>query len=170
MKTHKFGRKKFKCDECGKEFNVRLTYKAHMKDHTVDGNILCDECGESFKTKYDMKSHRESRHKPTYRPASKIGKIKNNEDIVCSDCGEQFSNNIRYDYHKESRHSGLKFVCDICSREFSTNKIFKRHLQSHSSPTLPCGECGKLFLTPSYLRLHTRNIHTDPKYRIMESF
>ena len=43
VKTHKFGRKKFKCDECGKEFHVRLTYKAHMKDHTVvDGNLLCD--------------------------------------------------------------------------------------------------------------------------------
>ena len=161
---HTLGRKPYKCDQCGREFSLNHEYKNHIKDHiVVKGNLLCDDCGESFQTNYEMKRHRGKKLRKM--PVSLLKQNNPCVDLVCDECGELFNRKSAYKYHLQSKHSEIKYACELCSFKTVTNLILQRHRASHSSPTLPCNECGKLFHTGPNLYRHKRNIHTDAKER-----
>merc|ERR1712030_136215 len=55
------------------------------------------------------------------------------------------------------------YVCEICSYKALTSYILKRHQSTHSSPTVPCTYCEKMFHNSVNLIRHLKTIHTEMK-------
>ena len=115
-----------------------------------------------------MKEHRKNNHRS--KITRKKNKIVDDElsNLVCDECGEMFDKKSAYKYHLQSRHSREDLICEICSYKTGTIKAMNRHRETHSKPSLPCDECGKLFKGPFYLYQHKRNLHSDSKDRLFQ--
>ena len=49
--------KKYKCDECGKNFTHNIGLKRHITDdhERKDSIVICDQCGKNFTRGCDLK-------------------------------------------------------------------------------------------------------------------
>ncbi|XP_075437391.1 uncharacterized protein LOC142475361 [Ascaphus truei] len=168
---------KYKCSECGKNFNTKSAYKIHQRTHTIDSLYNCFECQKCFACNSDLVKHQTIHEGDKLFSCSECGKhfscksalfrhhtIHTGEKpFVCSTCGKCFSLNSNLAMHQKT-HTGEKpFVCAECGKCFSRNSNLVMHQKTHTGvKPFVCSECGKCFSRNANLVTHQK-VHTEEK-------
>nr|CAD7443060.1 unnamed protein product [Timema bartmani] len=142
----------FKCDVCGKTFNLKCHLKSHNETHNHDKIApilhICQMCGKTFKKLQSLKIHEKQIH---------LGVPKQH---ICECCGAMFHNISKLKLHM-LRHTGDRpFTCEACGLRFGTKHRLNNHLVCHSEERPhTCGVCGKTFKRQRNLGMHEQNSH-----------
>lgn len=72
LKTHEDS-KRFRCDDCGKEFRQKASLQNHILIHRNEKPFVCSHCPKKFRQKYAMQIHERNSHlKIKNHPCGKI--------------------------------------------------------------------------------------------------
>ncbi|XP_059192786.1 zinc finger protein OZF-like [Centropristis striata] len=171
------GKKSFKCDTCGKDFNHKgnlqrhqrnihkdnrpFTCKisgkhvqstslvSHMRIHTVEKPFTCKICGWGFRCNSRLKQH------STIHTGEK--------PYSCKTCGKDFRQHSNLVLHMRI-HTGEKpYACNTCKKRFADRSTCKTHMRIHTGEKpFACEVCGLVFNQRGNLRIHMRT-HTGEK-------
>ncbi|XP_069671042.1 gastrula zinc finger protein XlCGF17.1-like isoform X2 [Periplaneta americana] len=143
------GKKRHKCNVCGKCFLQLSNLKTHSGIHTGRKPYRCDVCGKDFSLLGYLRKH---------------AKVHTGEKpFSCNVCGKNFS--LSGNLRKHGRiHTGEKpFTCDVCGKNFSQWALVKKHASVHTGEKpFSCIWCGKNFSQSGNLKVHSR-LHTGEK-------
>ena len=96
--------KKFKCNQCDKEFKCNNTLEMHISE--VHSQMLtCDECDHTAKNDNNMEQHKVDKHRIEQLDGNSDSIHGNSERIneasqfTCSFCGEAFVTKIKHPCH-----------------------------------------------------------------------
>ena len=159
---------RFKCHDC----NTDYSYIHSLNEHIVEKHsefsqaLQCPECKKEYYTENRLKEHIKYTHSL------------NQKDFRCFLCDKTFSNRITLDGHLHEIHSKTSSTdsclkCLKCGEIYKygielTEHIMKRHCEdiekeefdTYHQP-FKCSMCGKHFVSPAGINLHTRNEHSD---------
>ncbi|MEE6511930.1 hypothetical protein FKM82_018810 [Ascaphus truei] len=168
---------KYKCSECGKDFNNKSDYTIHQRTHTTERLYTCSELQKCFTNNSAFVKHQKIHEGVKLFPCSECGKHfshksylirhqrihKADKQFSCSICGKCFSKNSHLVTHQRI-HTGEKpFICSECGKCFSQNSDLVIHQRSHTGEKpFVCTDCGKCFPYKSSIVSHQR-IHTGEK-------
>ena len=153
-------KKVWKCDPCGKSYNLIGNFQRHNRlehpDGKVNENHKCEICGKSFKKKINLGVHLNTVH------------IKRNI-LKCKVCGMEFSSSSGLKSHSDSVHKVVKYKCQTCDKSYSCLENLKGHInQEHDKVnSYDCDICNKVFLKKNYLAKHKRDDHEN-KIRVKQ--
>ena len=120
----------YPCNECGKLFNQKANYMAHMVYHSDERPFPCEVCVKAFKTLRDLDIH-----KRTHNGEKPFG---------CKTCQTAFSQSATLWSHEKRYHCNGKFTCKDCKEMFTTGWYLKTHRTSACTlKPFPCDQCGK---------------------------
>ncbi|XP_055623923.1 zinc finger protein 658B-like [Toxorhynchites rutilus septentrionalis] len=109
------------CDVCGKVCPSLLSFRAHMKRHTVSFN--CEYCAKGFAEKSKLKRHISRVHERTH-------------DFECKICHKRMNTIDSYELHVRTIHEGRRdYECDICGRRFTTAAFLRMHHKHYEGGT-----------------------------------
>ncbi|XP_052567363.1 zinc finger protein 271-like isoform X2 [Culex pipiens pallens] len=160
------GRPTYRCEECGKSYQLKHNLKAHNeKVHGIteepgDGaNIrTCKHCGQKLKSWQSLVKHLKFFH---------AGSVDESQFVKCPLCPAKFLNQEDLDGHvctkrdvceREPRERSFK--CDLCRKTYS----FLLHLEAHYSvhpecQNFKCDHCSNGFYNERELNKHKKNVH-----------
>ncbi|MEE6509450.1 hypothetical protein FKM82_026212 [Ascaphus truei] len=168
---------KYKCSECGKNFNNKSEYTIHQRTHNTERLYKCSECDQCFNSNSALVKHQTIHKGVKLFPCSECGKcFLSNANLVrhqkihtgvrpfvCSDCGKCFSQRSSLVIHQRFHTGERLFVCSDCGKSFFVKSHLVRHQKTHTGerPFL-CSDCGKSFSLKFDLVRH-QIIHTGEK-------
>lgn len=151
------------CNSCGKKFEFKFNYDAHVRYERCKGGnlselnsgpVTCDICQRNFKHKASLRSHKYLSHS-TKEPGLRH---------VCPYCGRSYSQKGSVNTHIKDMHSAvMQHLCFICGKTYNRKQVLAKHVKTvHGGKTrLSCSLCGKTFKTEFSQRRHMANIHRD---------
>ena len=183
--SHKYD-KRFKCNECQKEFHRFNHLKSHQLIHSNERQFVCvwSECGKRFKRKSALNRHKrvvhlkEKKFECDYENCEK--KFICNNDLIqhkrihsgekpfiCvhQNCGKRFTLKSGLIQHKRVIHLNERsFKCDFkdCEKRFGkySNLIQHKRIHMREKPFVCVdNNCGKRFAQKSHLNKHNKSIH-----------
>ncbi|KAM4663570.1 uncharacterized protein O3C94_011837 [Discoglossus pictus] len=171
------GERKFKCSECGRQFDHFSHFSSHRRTHENDKTNTCSECGKYFPKKSHLVIHQRTHtgEKPYVCKVCEKGftvrsillkhlKTHTGEKpYVCPDCGKGFAEKSNLVTHHRT-HTGEKpYVCQTCGKGFGVSSVLVKHQRIHTGEKpYTCPECGKCFTQSEHLVTHQRT-HTGEK-------
>ncbi len=172
------GKRAWSCRFCDKIFTSRYLRSKHEVIHENQGLWACKLCDDTFDTKLLLLKHKAIHGIPlnTRTGKKKLSPQESAKEWTCQTCGRQCKKKRAYYTHLLHKHPEspelsevdlnliLKFVCHMCGKKFTSRSGLQEHELIHKGKTVPCPDCGRLFLTMGKMRKH-RNTHTDPKSR-----
>ncbi|KAG7303920.1 hypothetical protein JYU34_010834 [Plutella xylostella] len=148
------------CEECGKIFFSKKTYKNHVVIH--DGvTHPCPVCGKLFQWKGNLARHLR------LHADKKVG-----ARYECRQCGKRFSSREGYNKHMrytKTHGAGVlevnRFACDHCGKKFQSKIILVDHIDWDHLKKVKyvCAICHKPFKSQLTLSAHVNNIHEGKK-------
>ena len=108
--------KKFKCDQCDKEYGHSFNLYEHIRSAHKGLRFACDQCDYQATRKNNLKLHIESKHEGV--------------NYVCDQCDYQNSRQDSLKKHIESKHEGVRYACDQCNYQATTPGNLKIHIKS----------------------------------------
>ncbi|KAJ2948866.1 hypothetical protein O0L34_g5793 [Tuta absoluta] len=182
-KTHR-NEYKYKCEECGKGFEVRTWYEEHQNIHTGAKPFVCNICGLAYPFKKYLVKHKTNTHPVAEPPQDKIkfvcvhcsqaceskSALQNHllqkhglkRSFLCDICGKSFKRSTNLISHKKF-HAGVRsYTCSTCEKSFITRKHLTRHMLIHigGNKKHACGKCGKRYVQKSALLKHQLRYHS----------
>ncbi|XP_036608995.1 zinc finger protein 135-like [Trichosurus vulpecula] len=167
----------YKCRECGKGFQRKVSLTQHYIFHSTEKPFECNECGRAFHRKSDLLRHYRIHTGEKLFKCNDCGKTffwnsgliqhrrihTGEKPYECNECGKTFRQSYALSLH-QATHSGIKLhECNVCGKTFSHKFILTNHSIIHSEKKpYECNECGKTFGKKSSLKQH-HNIHTGEK-------
>ncbi|XP_075987209.1 zinc finger Y-chromosomal protein 1-like [Anticarsia gemmatalis] len=144
------------CKICLRVCATRAMLKRHTRRMHSDRtkNYQCDHCSRYYLTKGEVRAHITWSHLP---PGVRGGH-------ACA-CGRQFRTRALLREHAARHHEHVpparNHACDLCGKAFSNKQVLNRHKKSHSNEMYPCNECGLLFKTQPYVKVHYQIKHLN---------
>lgn len=148
--------KRFKCEECGMEFERKQALNDHMERFHSSETFACDQCKKVFSTQQFLQLHQEV-HKINFvceahgcnkgfsqRAAyEKHKKTHEEQNVVCNVCGKMFVSVLRLNSYLQYHRTDRSFICHICHKGFNTKDILTKHERIHMKTRPSCREiCG----------------------------
>lgn len=141
-------KRKFKCDECQKEFASLGNLKRHtLTVHNGEKPYKCEKCNSKFGQMHHL--HRHMRYHTGDKP------------FKCSQCNKGFAQQSDLGRHILV-HTGEKpFTCDICHKLFRHMGNLRQHRRVHTKDYSPfeCRGCGARFKKSINFYNHMRTVH-----------
>ncbi|CAH0403588.1 unnamed protein product [Chilo suppressalis] len=172
-KRHNKENSKYKCEKCGKGFQVKTWYEQHQNIHKGLKPFVCDICGVSFHMNRYLTAHRSSVHPqssslkryvcvhcslPCDSRKALTSHLKEHgiiSSILCDLCGKVLSNREQLKLHKKMHFGEKPFSCSICNKPFTKKFNLQLHERTHTGEkTHTCTQCGKFYSQRSTLRRH----------------
>ena len=133
----------YSCNECGKLFNQKANYMAHMVYHSDERLFPCDVCVKSFKTLRDLDVHKRTHNGET--------------PFSCNTCGTAFSQSANLWSHEKRYHYNGIYPCKDCKNIFTTGWNLKTHRTSACTlKPFPCDQCSKGYGLKGNLENHKK--------------
>lgn len=141
--------KKYKCTDCGEEFNKHNWLTKHRYKHTGIKPYECsvEGCNARFLFPNVLKKH-----------------MKVHEGYICStdNCGEHFSKWTLYRSHLKTAHPKV-YRCEFCEKPFSRSNNLKNHLEIHKLDReaflCPRPNCSNFYFAKRNLTHHIKSYH-----------
>ncbi|XP_068607160.1 zinc finger protein 665-like [Brachionichthys hirsutus] len=134
------------CPVCpNRRFRGQNKLDRHMRMHTKEKPFSCPVCTVTFSQSYHMIRHLRKQHD--------VGQY------VCSKCGKSLSSMVELRTHKKT-HVVESLACFACQKQFKEKSALVSHLKFHkmvqsgSSRSLACNDCGKEFGRLYHLKRH----------------
>ena len=150
----------YKCEFCGKSYEIYGRLVRHRVTHSENGGKrkkythTCAKCGENFVQKRELAKHMTSHNRddPTI--------------YTCEICSKSYTRKQDLLFHNETVHSeDARISCEICGRNFSSARFLKIHTFKQTCTKLyTCGICGESFPRLNPLVRH-RAKHTIKEYK-----
>lgn len=148
-------RKKYSCEECGKEFNNKTQFGRHSDIH-AGKKFMCEQCGKLFSQKGYLKVH-QAIHSSV-------------KSFKCDVCGRKFTQKSTLVHHA-AVHTGKRFNCDECGKIFSRKSYLSYHQKTHRVEEgvgevrkFGCSQCTREFSHKGDLTQHVRSVHQGIKF------
>ena len=104
---------RFKCDQCNKDFSVKVNLQKHVKTHNSCPQ-KCNQCGKMYRTETILKKHIVDMHLE--------------KRLKCDECEKMYSTVARLNRHKKTVHVLKAFKCDKCKYRSKINSNLNREL------------------------------------------
>ena len=155
---------KFKCDICGKSFQILQKLTNHFKFvHNKNPDIKCDICSTTFYFKSHFVIHN--------------GVVHQLGTYTCEICKKFFAKEINLKFHTlkihktkdvkfsftEYKNNDSTFKCTICDKEFPVKSLLENHEKSKHEYRYKCQFCEISFSRKDYVTEHTLRVHEESK-------
>ncbi|XP_076470316.1 uncharacterized protein LOC143300488 [Babylonia areolata] len=133
----------YTCEECGKTYEKRDRFHAHMRRHTGEKPFKCSLCDNQFYDQGALKKH--------------LNRHEENRKFRCSMCEAAFYEKQTLSIHVMRVHCGLKpFKCNECDADLSSAYQLSRHIRNLHRQERPfkCMLCGKEFFDAKPYKKH----------------
>ena len=141
------------CNIFKKKYDHYRNFIEHLLScHTSGHTYKCVLCKKYFAHFQIFQSHVKLRHTLTTTRRAQ----------VCYVCGAKYSNYGALKFHIGSHDSDLP-KCDHCQKTFTQMGNLRSHISIHfqiGGPAHTCVLCKKSFRTATYLKSHTKQVHT----------
>ncbi|XP_067668296.1 putative transcription factor Ovo-like 1 [Haliotis asinina] len=108
----------FVCQECGKYYDKRHSYKMHIKRYHTNPALLCNICSKRFFSRHDLQ-----RHVVTHtgiRP------------FTCDICGSKMYTLTTLKSHVKHKHGHpFLYFCKHCGKGYNDSSAWVAHEMSH---------------------------------------
>ena len=167
-----------KCRECGEEFTLEKTLKAHMESVHNYSPSQCAKCGKFFGSKEKVRKHKIWCSREEKVMCDICGKLCKGKHIKrhmtlhdgiekrwkCNECGERFMKELQRRKHKQEAHGNCP-TCNVCGKTFYYKTKYALHMiREHGQETeFTCDVCGKGFPIKSKLLRHKSEVHEGLK-------
>ncbi|KAL0852696.1 hypothetical protein ABMA27_012532 [Loxostege sticticalis] len=141
----------YKCNTCNKEFQMKATYKAHMRFHT--NYCVCEACGKRCRNNNQLQEHKRARHG--------LGRIHK-----CAYCEYSAATKEALTIH-ERRHTGERpYVCDHCGATFHRRSNLVQHIAIHlPEKNFQCNLCHQREKSKKRLQVHKYKMHKVKRFK-----
>lgn len=131
--THDPNKKRWVCEECGKEYSYNFSYRTHKAFHdaeagrTTECGICHKNCENRDALLYHLKVHSGARS------------VKNctEKTHACGECGKKFYTRKDVRRHMITHTKRKDFLCQYCPQRFGRKDHLTRHLRSSHSGDNP---------------------------------
>ncbi|KAF0308425.1 Zinc finger and BTB domain-containing protein 24 [Amphibalanus amphitrite] len=143
-----------RCDQCGRVFRARSTYRHHLSLHR--GQTTCTVCHKVYSHKGNLKNHMMAVHGMVFddnrrwagaaaEPRSPVGPHMPSAPMVV---GRGLN----------VAAAAEQYRCRLCGRSFRAPSTYRNHLALHRGETT-CPICGRVFAEKGSKKIHIRNVH-----------
>ena len=156
--THIAEHLKIVCEDCGKSFKQKTTYRLHiLKEHSdlkeQEANMLqCQHPGCDFTTLFrnSLGKHFKRVHL-------------NEKNYLCTHCPKSFFNRHQLDEHTNGVHLNKKpYKCDLCDFSTAYNSKLPEHKRvAHGTQKYDCPYCNHAARYKGNLDKHINNVHKN---------
>ncbi|KAJ3649399.1 hypothetical protein Zmor_021146 [Zophobas morio] len=151
-----YGKWKYKCNLCPREFISKRTLESHIQGHKRNSCAYCDKIltRRVQLVRHLLEEHSIKLERDTYKcdycekryikKCSLYYHLRQHlpDKYVCLECGKVNNNTEEFEEHKKQHDLHKHFTCSKCGDKFSRRQQYLYHLKRHNQyKCITCNEC-----------------------------
>ena len=122
--------------------------------------IECPHCSMMIVGKKSYKKHLRNSHQMLMP--------RDGEEVQCQVCGKTLKHIQILKTHMKEVHGDRSYRCNLCGLNLSCQRNLNTHMISHTTPSIPCDQCGKLFKRKYAVKNHIKKFHMQIKEKMCD--
>ena len=120
----------------------------------------CPHCNMIITGKKSFKRHLRNTHQMLMP--------RDGEEVQCQVCGKTLKHLQILKTHMKEVHGDRSYTCNICGLNLSCQRNLNTHMITHTTPSIPCDQCGKLFKRKYAVKNHIKKFHMQIKEKMCD--